>query len=157
MRERASFHLAVPMLESWFFADPASLARAGVPADRLPARLRPSVDPEFIEVSDLPYASDDGAHCTEMLARNQGRPARQHQRPPWALAPLPAIPDLRRERHPKAYLAWLCRNAQHPRCSTFRESEGGVAALIELNWRRVLAHPEWCAFARAMIADLGDV
>ena len=31
LRERCSFHLAAPMLEAWFFGEPAALRRAGVP------------------------------------------------------------------------------------------------------------------------------
>lgn len=63
LRARASFHLAVPMLETWFFGDPSALLAAGVPDHRLPARLRHGADPETFETDDSAFSLDDGSDC----------------------------------------------------------------------------------------------
>lgn len=155
LRERASFHLAAPMIEAWFFAAQTALSAAGVPADRLPPRLRMDSDPEAFETDDAAFSQDDGAACEAMRAENAHR--RKPVRPPWVLPPRPELPDYRRERHPKAYLAWLCRDPQDRRCcSTYRESHGGAAALRDLDLRQVLRTREHARFVRSFLRDLAD-
>lgn len=153
LRERASFHFAVPMTEAWFFADAQSMARNGVPADR-PARLRPSIDPESFETEDALFSADDGAACATMADRNRRR--REDRRPPWMIAPQADAPWFVRERHPKAYLQWLCRDPDDNWCTRWRESKAGAEALRELSFAAVLANPSHCAYVRALIDDLSD-
>jgi hypothetical protein len=153
LRERASFHLAVPMTEAWFFADARSVARNGVPADRLP-RLLSSVDPESFETADLAYSADDGAACAMIADRNRRR--RESRRAPWLLAPQPEVPWFVRERHPKAYLQWLCRDPDDNWCPSWSESKAGAEALRSLDWNAVLANPGHCTYARALVDDLAD-
>ncbi len=155
LRERASFHLAAPMIEAWFFADPNVLPVAGVPLERLPPLLRDG-DPEAFETSDPTFSGDDGSACAAIAARNAGRSSQSQRRPAWVL---PAREDLRsywRERHPKAYLSWLCRDPGDDRCSTYRESHHGADALRRLDWRRALATPDRLRFARSIVDDLAE-
>jgi hypothetical protein len=153
LRERASFHLAVPMTEAWFFADVQSLAGNGVPADR-PARLRPGVDPESFETDDAAFSADDGSACATMADRNRRR--REDRHPPWIIAPQADAPWFGRERHPKAYLQWLCREPGDNWCTSWRESRAGAEALRALSFHATLANPSHCAYARALIDDLAD-
>jgi hypothetical protein len=153
LRERASFHLAVPMTEAWFFADAQSIARNGVPADRS-ARLRPSVDPESFETEDALFSADDGTACATMANRNRRR--HEDRRPPWIITPQADAPWFVRERHPKAYLQWLCRDPSDNWCTSWRESKAGAEALRELSFGAVLANPSHCAYIRALIDDLAD-
>lgn len=151
---RASFHLAVPMLEAWFFPDPAALKATGIPEHRLPPKLREG-DPEAFETDDQEYSDDDGEYCATWQAAIKGGRAKKQDRPVW-LASRPGIPPFARERHPKAYLSWLCRASEAKRCTTYKEARDGVAALEVLHWQRVLGNPAWCAFARSFLADIAD-
>lgn len=146
--QKASFHLAVPMIEAWFFADIEVLPRAGVPAERLPPRLREDIDPEQFECDDSIFENDPGSQCTKLAERNRRMGKRKAEVPPWI------IPN--RKYHPKAYLSWLFRDPNHDRCSAYRESEHGVAALKALRWSEVLSHENYCTFARALINDLAE-
>lgn len=154
LRERASFHLAVPMIESWLFGDATALATVGVPEERMPPRLVSGRDPERFETSDPDFSMDDGSACAALAARN----ARRHEarRPAWVLVPRPTVPLWRRELHPKAYLSWLCRDPANERCSTYREAEGGADALASLSWPVVLGAPDHFQWARALVHDLAD-
>jgi hypothetical protein len=153
LRERASFHLAVPMTEAWFFADVRSMTTNGVPADRA-AHLRPSVDPEGFETDDAAFSVDDGTACATMADRNRRR--REDRRPPWLIAPQADAPWFVRERHPKAYLQWLCRDPSANSCTSWREAKAGAEALRELSFAAALANPSHCAYARALVDDLAD-
>ncbi|MEO7327062.1 MAG: hypothetical protein ABI193_00685 [Minicystis sp.] len=153
LRERVSFHLAVPMTEAWFFSGGQSLAPNGVPGERQP-RLRAGADAELLETDDPEYTADDGAQCVQMADRNRRRG--ESRRAPWMLAPQPDVPWFTRERHPKAYLQWLCRNPTENSCTTWRETEPGAAALRALDWAAVLEDPSHCAYARALLDDLAD-
>ncbi|AKT41399.1 hypothetical protein [Chondromyces crocatus] len=153
--ERASFHLASPMIEAWFFGDLEALKHAGIPDDRLPPQLRAGIDLEHFETDHEAFSSDDGTHCTAMHASaRRGSPPR----PRWMLKARPDLPHYQRERHPKAYLTWLCRNAEEKRCcSTYRETHEGAAALRALRWEQVLQTPGHGRFARALLRDLADI
>lgn len=144
------------MIEAWFFADSTSLKAASVPASRLPPRLRAGIDLEAFETDDPDFSTDDGAGCTELKAQNARRPNRKPDRTPWVLPPRPELPAYRRERHPKAYLSWLCRDPGHKKCSTYKESEHGALALASLNWQALLSNPSGCTWARALIHDLAE-
>jgi len=154
LRERASFHLAVPMIESWLFKDPAALTKAGMPDGRRP-HLKSDKDPENFETDDPDYSEDDGSACHALIAKTQKHPKRWP--PPWVIEPIANMPLVKREHHPKAYLQWLCRDTNDDRnCSSYRESKGGANALAGLNWTSVLAKPEWYSAVRALIGDLED-
>ena len=156
LKEHASFHLAVPMIESWLFGDPAAILQVGVPAQRTP-RLVPGLDPERLETQDQEYSDDDGSTCTALHAK--ARYQSKRPRPAWDVRPTVAgMPSERRERHPKAYLQWLCRDSKDDRnCSAYRESKGGSDALSALDWTSMLAQPEWYTAARALVGDLEDL
>jgi len=129
---------------------------AGVPVDRLPPRIREGADPEAFETDDAAFSADDGSACTALNAQNARK--RKPERPQWLLPARPELPDYRRERHPKAYLAWLCRDPEDKRCcSTYRESRGGADALRALSWPAVLRTPTHARFARTFFRDLADV
>jgi hypothetical protein len=66
----------------------------------------------------------------------------------------PGTPQTRL-RHPKWYLRWLC----DPTClreQAYKETKGGLAAVRELDWSRVLGQPDRCPFLRSLIVDLAD-
>jgi hypothetical protein len=128
VRERCSFHLLSPMVEAYFFGEPAALERAG--ATR-PARI----DPRVSDVED--FVTDD----PDFLAPPDGK------HPVWAKA--------QRARHPKRYLQFLCDpEGDNPRA--YRETKGGHEALRSLDWRAVLDPPSHVRFARAFLADLAE-
>jgi hypothetical protein len=89
------------------------------------------------------------------LARNA---VRQHRQPraPWVLLQRPALPHYCRERHPKAYLQWLCREPCRRSCTTYREGEHGAEALSRLRWSEVLSRPHQSRWARALVFDVAD-
>lgn len=136
LRERASYHLAVPMTESWFYGDPQSSSRNGVPEGR-PVLLQAGVDPEQLQTDDPAYSADDGSACAQLLDRNRRR--REDRRPPWVLAPQPGMP-------------WV--DPEENWCTAWQESKAGAEALRALDWGAVLANPAHCAYARALIDDL---
>lgn len=144
LRERASFHLAVPMIESWLFADHPRLVVAGVPSTRR-ARLVAGRDPEHFLTDDPHYLEADDQQCHQLRARRRrGRLGRA----PWIRED--------RDRHPKAYLSWLCRDPQSKRCTTYRETDHGSKALAQLDWATLIRSPRHMTYARALIGDLAD-
>jgi len=150
LREHVSFHLAVPMPESWFFGDPAVLPDAGVPDHHLPPLLAPDRDPEDFLTEDPAYEKDDGSECQAWV--HQGRRTEQEHRPPW-LADLYPVTD-RRRKHPKWYLAWLARHPSQANCTCYSAGRQGVRALRRLNWSTVLTKATWFSYLRAFIRDL---
>lgn len=145
LRERVSFHLAAPMIEAWMFADAAGPRNAGVPSERLPPCLARARDPERFLAEDPEYAADDAGQCPPWRSRAK--------RPEWIRE--------RRAEHPKAYIAWLCRDPEAKKCSRYREtcSEGercGASALAQLDWVSALQEPEHCLFLRALVEDIAD-
>lgn len=144
LRERISFHLAVPMPESWIFGDPAGAVNAGVPGERPPPKLTPDRDPEQFLTDDQQYLDDDGHLCEAWIARG----SRPDWAPPWVSW------GERRSQHPKAYLAWLMREPRLTGCHCYSETKQGVRALKRLNWSSVLSHPEQFPYLRALVRDL---
>jgi hypothetical protein len=145
LRERVSFHLAKPMIEAWLFADPQGAGHAGVSPDRLPPRVSPC-DPECFQTDDSDYDTDDGSHCTAWMRL----PPRKQRR----ARPIWDAKGRERQAHPKAYLSWLCRDDNEPNCTSYKESEGGAAALTRLDWRALIGDATYCTFARAMVHDI---
>ena len=137
LRDRASFHLAAPMLEGWFFGDTDCLGEAPEPPRRLHAKLQRGRDPESFVTDDAAYLADRGGECP--------------QPPDWAKGTID-----QRKGHPKRYLQWLCRDLADAKCTTYRETKGGVRCLKALPWDRVLARGHHYRYLRALVADLCD-
>lgn len=139
LRRRASFHLAAPMAEGWFFGDPAGIAaeQQGGP----PVMLSQGRDPEDFCTDDPAYEGDDGAQCAAWAAG-------QARRPRWL------IPQ--REAHPKAYMTWLMRAPQLADCTRYKEGKEGRRILSQLRWGTVLSSPTWFSYLRALVRDLED-
>lgn len=147
LRTSASFHLAVPMIESWLFADPAGPANAGAPPAHLPAKLHQGRDPEQFLTDDQAYSQDQGGGCTAWLALPPAGQSRA--RPEWLKA------AYRREEHPKRYMAWLCRSAKRRNGSTYCDDDG-AEALKRLAWGVALSQPTHMGFMRSLVIDLAD-
>lgn len=146
LRSRASFHLATPMIESWLFADPDGPRNAGVPANRLPPNWQSAGDPEAFLTQDPAFLADDCSTCTAWHALPERK--KKAHRPGWNKA--------ERERHPKALLAWLCRDPAEKNCIRYRETHEGADALAALDWAAALRSPEHCTYLRALLEDLAD-
>ena len=65
-------------------------------------------------------------------------------------------PKENRERHPKSYLAWLCRDPNAKKCNTYRETSKGATALADLDWRASLTVGQHCQYLRAMVKDIAE-
>ncbi|HEX7836167.1 MAG TPA: hypothetical protein VF469_01825 [Kofleriaceae bacterium] len=128
VRERCSFHLLCPMLEAYFFGEPAALQRAGAmravsldPSNHLEDFL--AADSAFLEPGDV----------------------REH---PWRR------PD--RGRHTKRYLSLLVDPDDDER-TVYKESRDGVRALATLDWAQVFQfQPPGITFAYSLFDDLAD-
>jgi hypothetical protein len=128
VRERCSFHLLCPMLEAYFFGEPAALQRAGATRE---ATLEPTHPLEAFLAADPEFMAPDEA--------------REH---PWRR------PD--RSRHPKRYLSFLVDPDDAERVS-YKESRDGVRALSTLDWAQVFAYrPPGIAFAHSLFDDLAE-
>lgn len=71
LQQQASFHLAVPMIESWLFAHDQSLLDAGVPHERLPPQLVNCISLEDFCTSDQGFALDRGCAAWTELTEEQ--------------------------------------------------------------------------------------
>lgn len=146
LRERVSFHLVVPMIEAYFFADREALRAAGV-VD--PALAVVAGDPEHFETRDPRYLAAAATECPRWSAL-RGH-ARKKLRPKWL------GDEHDRARHPKGYLQWLCLDGQAKGCTRYSESKGGADALASLRWELLLARPvAQTRHLRALIEDLAD-
>ena len=164
IQDKVSFHLAVLMVESWLFADPQGAGRAGAGPSRLPPQLSPGLDPESLRFVDPSYLADRGGSCA--CWRDLSAQKQKEHRPMWLK---PSIFP-RRDEHPKAAMAWLCLQANEKKCSSYKESIGGLTvlepshlntrvgatALAQLDWESVLAAPNHMRFLRAMNNDLSE-
>lgn len=146
LREQVSFHLAAPMVESWFFGDSGALRRAGVPQETT-VYFGATDDPEAFETYDPHYLAATQTDCPALLARPTSR--QKKLRPKW-------LGELPRERHPKGYLQWLCRAPALDCCTTYSETHAGVDALKALSWGALLSRPNQLGMLRALIEDLTD-
>ncbi len=131
IRKRCSLHLFSPMVEAYFFGgDRRALTRAGVGAGlspRLEAR-----DVEQFEAADEDYSK---------VVADENERQRRLGNDWW-----------RGERHPKRYLEYLASLSG----SSYRETEGGRAALADLDWRRVPPCENSVRFLRSFFEDLAD-
>lgn len=148
LRHKVSFHLAVPMIEAWLFADPAGPKNAGARAAALPAALAPGRDPEALRLQDPAYLTDDGAAC--VCWQGLSLKKQSEHRPLWLREGI----SPRRAEHPKAAMSWLCLDGEERKCSSYKETEGGADALAKLDWSAALACPEHMSFLRALNNDV---
>jgi hypothetical protein len=132
VRERCSFHLMDPMIEAYFFGEPAALVRAG-------AKRRSTVDPRIVDLERFLVRDAD------FLAWPDLGPG--EEMPPWARP--------QRASHPKAYLQFLCDPTGTVR-RAYRETEVGRRALGELDWGAVLEPKAHVRFLRSLILDIAD-
>jgi hypothetical protein len=147
LKDKVSLHLVSPMIEAWFFADPQSLRLAGVP-DLSQVSFSTQTDPEDFVTEDLAYLAATEQDCTALSAL--APPRRKKNRPKW-------FGSLPRERHPKRYLQWLCRDEALCTCTHYSEVEGGAEALAQIDWSCLLARPiEHMQLLRALVEDLSD-
>ena len=129
LRERCSFHLLRPMVESYLFGDAEALLVAGVAAGVSP-KLRAS-DVEQFE-----------AHDPEWLPTCRAENERRKAIAPW----------WRHELHPKHYLGHLTQ-----RSSVFyEETDHGKRALRGLDWAGVPKLPVEAPLIRSLFEDLAD-
>ncbi len=146
-REKVSFHLVVPMVEAWFFADPAALVRAGVTAGQ-PVCFASTQDPEQFVTQDAAYLAASMAHCPSLALVPSGR--QKKLRPKW-------LGSLSRQHHPKGYLQWLCLAGQQCSCTAYDETNHGAAALRGLNWTALLQRPSpQLGFLTSLLSDIAD-
>lgn len=127
-RERCSIHFLCPMVEAYFFGDPAALERAG--ATREPI-LDGAQHLERFAAVDMPYLAqaDERGH-------------------PWRTAD--------RARHPKRYLKFL-NDPEDRGLQAYKETKQGKAALQSLDWKRVFERePPGLAFAHSLFDDLAE-
>ncbi|MCB9703592.1 MAG: hypothetical protein H6711_16985 [Myxococcales bacterium] len=143
---KVSFHLAKPMTESWIFGDPQGHVNAGARIGQ--PKLRAGIDLEEFETDDAEYAAAGGHCCAAWLALPEDK--RRECRPLW-------LRPAERTRHPKAYMAWLCRSPNERNCTVYRESHEGARALGLLEWSEVLGPDlDKMPFLRALVEDLAD-
>lgn len=134
VRERCSFHLLCPMVESYFFGDDPALDRAGRVGGRASA-----FDPATRDLED--FEVDDAVYRDVPPSDRKGD---------WRHSPE------QRARHPKKYVSYLA----DPRCdgaTSYREATTGAAALEALDWASVLARPAHARYARSLLADLARI
>ncbi len=144
LRDKASLHFVNPMVEAWFFADPAALSTCGASPDDV---LQVCKDPEDFETDDAQYLVATESECPKWQSL---RPSlRKKQRPKW-------LGQQNRARHPKGYLQWLCRDEFARNCTSYRETSGG-RALAGLDWATIQGRADGqLTYLRALIADLAD-
>jgi len=129
IREKCSFHLMSPMVESYLFGDAKALGTAGVPSGQVPMLIYPDV--EQFETNDpiwLPTCNRENA-------------ARQQVAPWW-----------KHERHPKYYLEHLAERGN----VFYEETDHGKRALQGLRWSQVPKSSLDTPLIRALFEDLSD-
>ncbi len=147
VRERCSFHLLVPMLESHFYSDANALNAAG--------RLRLSrfdhkvYDPEDFSVDDAEYLE------TPVTFGKGSRDWRNR-------------PAENRRIHPKAYLEYLCTPAEHNAGAdgtngekvavpkTTYDERKAVDVLKSLSWPLAVQRLDASRYLRSLLADLAE-
>lgn len=137
LRTRCSVHLLAPMVESWFFAEPAALVRAGVGRSTVVQR-RPG-DVEQFEATEGAFLS----------APDESKEVRRKGIRRWATK------ASERARHPKSYLTYLTE--AHPGGSPYQETTLGADALRLLAWSQLFANPVESCFARALVEDIAHM
>ena len=127
IREHCSFHLMCPMVEAYFFGEPAALTRAG-------AKRASTVDAMAHDVED--FVTDEAPFLTAPDGTKH-----------WATTD--------RKKHPKRYLQYLI-DPEGVDAKSYREAEGGRRALSALDWSGVLSVEAHTLLARSLFSDLAD-
>jgi hypothetical protein len=130
VRERCSFHVLCPMIESYFFGERGALTNAGVSIQITP-RLTHPTDVEDFESCD-----------PDWLKRCQTENAKSR----------PAMPWWRHEKHPKHYLDFLVDKSGNE----YDEVEVGATTLGAIAWAAVPKVADDFRFARCLFQDLAD-
>jgi hypothetical protein len=147
LKSKVSFHLISPMVEAWFFADRNALALAGVHAN-MNVCFSDETDPEAFITDDANYLAATECDCTTFAALPVSK--KKNHRPKW----LGTSP---REKHPKGYLQWLCRDPDDKSCTSYSEATGGCNALSGISWKTLLSRPvTQFALLRALVDDLSE-
>jgi len=130
VRERCSFHLFVPMVEAYFFGDPAAPVRAG---NLIPSK----VSGKAIDVEQFIVAND-----SDYLKMPEGSVY-------WA------IDSAKRPRHPKHYLEYLCDpKGDLGKKKGYRETRNGKKALKDIDWNSVFRNAHYVKFLRSLFEDI---
>lgn len=129
-----SFHLLCPMVESYFFADSATLAVGGVAASVSP-RLGHPTNVELFDAGPDPHP--------DWLALCQSKNSEQQSLYPW----------WQTERHPKHYLSHLLAISAAP---TYHETTLGAQMIQAVNWNRVAKTSTDSPIISALLEDIWD-
>ncbi len=127
LREKCSFHLLRPMVESYLFGDPQALGVAGVPAGVTPLHV-------FSDVEQ--FETNDPDWLPTCHAENEKKKVKE----PW----------WRHERHPKHYLELLTTRGP----VFYEETKHGKRALQGLDWAHVPKLPAETPVIRSLFEDL---
>jgi hypothetical protein len=132
LRNKCSFHLFDPMIETYFFGDALALTNAGVDGVSVPLLAHAS-DVERFEVNDpvwLPVCLQENLK-------------RQEKAPWW-----------RHELHPKLYLQHLIERTRSE--LPYKESRDGSRALSALEWPSVPKVQADTPMVRCLFQDISD-
>ncbi len=131
LREKCSFHLLKPMVESYLFGDANALRIAGVPD---------GVNPKLVHPTDVEqFKTDDSAWLPICRIENEKR---QKVAPWW-----------RHECHPKRYLEELVKRGGH---EFYEETRHGKDALEKIAWKLVPKCQNDTPFIRSLFEDIAD-
>ncbi len=144
LRERCSYHLLSPMVESLFFGDvhkdPDKPIAHWNALRRANAIRDPIFEPAGIDIEKFVTTDQDFLTSPVKAGWTNGAAAE----PTW------------RAKHPKHYLSFLC-DPDGTKPLPYKEKSGGKAALETLQWRNVLATPDHTLFLRAMLVDVAHM
>ncbi len=129
LREKCSFHLLRPIVESYLFGDAGALGIAGVPAGVIPRLV--STDVEQFEANDPAWLPTCHAENDRLRAKS-----------PW----------WRHELHPKHYLEHLTQQGG----VFYEETSHGKQALLGLDWASVPKLPAETPVLRSLVEDLAE-
>jgi hypothetical protein len=129
LREKCSFHLLKPMVESYLFGDPSALIVAGVRARECARLVHPDVEQ---------FETDDPMWLPTCQAENA---ARKQKNPWWS-----------HECHPKHYLEHLTERGG----VFYEETRHGKAALAGLLWEQVPKSEADTSVIRSLFEDISD-
>lgn len=134
IRTACSFHMLCPMVESYFFADFATLAVGGVAT---------SVSPRLGHLTNVEQfdASPDPHPAWQALCQSKNS-ERQTLYPWWQT-----------ERHPKHYLSHLLAISAAP---VYHETTLGARMIQAVNWNRVAKTPTDSPIISALLEDIWD-
>jgi len=135
LREKCSFHLLKPMIESYFFGYLTSLYEAGVSASIKP-RLVHDTDVELFETndSDPNWVNECRDENTKKVSNN--------------------INWWHYEKHPKHYLEHLIERSDPG--MIYNETEHGKRALEKIAWNNVPKIKSDTPFIRSLFEDIAD-